>query len=332
MGKGFAQDTVRVFLCGSPPFLLNAHSGVAVELWQQLAIYLPLPYRVVGTGSVPEALQLLKRQQIDLAVGPISITADRERSFDFSHPFMESTLGLATQPPRFSLKHFLASLWQPVLFYAVGGFLAMLTAVGFLFWIVERKKNPDIPPQLLPGLGQGIWLAIATFTTVGYGDIAPRSGIGKVLAATWMIVSLMIASSVVAGLASAMTYVQFQRSPITTVEDLKGRKVGGIAGTSAFAFVQRYGAVPVAADSLETALQWLRTEAVDAVVYDYPQLQYALRQHPDWAITLVKLPVTTEYYACALSQHSPYQEMLNQAVLHALEAGKIAQVLQRWGL
>jgi len=215
---------------------------------------------------------------------------------------------------------------------SAGSFFLMLTAVGLLFWLVERKQNPDIPQRFFPGLGQGIWLAIATFTTVGYGDIAPRSVAGKFLAGTWMIVSLMIASSVVAGLASAMTYIQFQQTPITRPEDLRGRNVGSIQGSSGSEFAQRYGARLVTAPTLEILLTQLARNDIDAVVYDYPVLQYALKQHPQWSLELIKLPVVTERYACALQQQSPYREMINQAILHAMERGTIPAVLEKWGL
>ncbi len=328
----FAADTLRVFLCGSPPFVLDKQRGISYELWKALQPFITTPTITVGSGSVPEALSLLQQQQVDIAVGSISITAEREQHFDFSHAFMESTLAIAVPPSHFSLAEFLRSLLQPVIFYALGSFFLMLTAVGFLFWLVERRQNPDIPERFLPGLGQGIWLAIATFTTVGYGDIAPRSVVGKFLAGTWMIVSLMIASSVVAGLASAMTYVQFQQTPITRAEDLRGRKVGSIKGTSGSDFAQRYNARLVTANSLETLLTQLARGDIDAVVYDYPVLQYALKQRPEWSLELIKLPVITERYACALQQQSPYREMINQAILHAMEQGTIATVLNKWGL
>ncbi len=55
-------------------------------------------------------------------------------------------------------------------------FLALLIA-SFLMYYVEGEVQPDKFPNILAGF----WWAIATLTTVGYGDVYPITGIGKVI-------------------------------------------------------------------------------------------------------------------------------------------------------
>src|SRR5262249_23458438 len=57
----------------------------------------------------------------------------------------------------------------------VGGLLALLAVVGTIFWIIERRSNPDFSGKQIHGWGSGVWLSIVTMTTVGYGDKAPRA-------------------------------------------------------------------------------------------------------------------------------------------------------------
>jgi len=61
-----------------------------------------------------------------------------------------------------------STLWDKVkplfsfkLLIAVGIFLIILTIVGTLLWLAERKKSPDqFPSKPIDGIGTGMWLAI----------------------------------------------------------------------------------------------------------------------------------------------------------------------------
>ncbi len=55
-------------------------------------------------------------------------------------------------------------------------FLALLVS-SFLIYYIERDVQPDKFPNILAGF----WWAIATLTTVGYGDVYPVTAFGKVI-------------------------------------------------------------------------------------------------------------------------------------------------------
>ncbi len=57
------------------------------------------------------------------------------------------------------------------------GFLALLILViaSFLMYYIEGDTQPDEFPNVLAAF----WWAIATLTTVGYGDVVPVTGLGK---------------------------------------------------------------------------------------------------------------------------------------------------------
>lgn len=62
---------------------------------------------------------------------------------------------------------------------AMTGFVALLTLfiASFLMYHVEGEVQPDKFPNIL----SCFWWAIATLTTVGYGDVYPITGLGKFL-------------------------------------------------------------------------------------------------------------------------------------------------------
>lgn len=61
------------------------------------------------------------------------------------------------------------------------GIVTIVTVVGALMYVVEGEENgfTDIPTS--------IYWAIVTLTTVGYGDLSPKTGLGKLLASAVMI-------------------------------------------------------------------------------------------------------------------------------------------------
>jgi voltage-gated potassium channel len=63
------------------------------------------------------------------------------------------------------------------------GFVTITSILmGALMYVVEHNYNPDIR-----NMPEGIYWAIMTLTTVGYGDVVPITIGGKILASTVMI-------------------------------------------------------------------------------------------------------------------------------------------------
>jgi len=60
---------------------------------------------------------------------------------------------------------------------------------GYLFYVSE----PDVR-----SLGDGIWWAVVTITTVGYGDITPLTTLGKVVASSLMLLGLGLIATITA--------------------------------------------------------------------------------------------------------------------------------------
>ncbi len=58
-------------------------------------------------------------------------------------------------------------------------------------------------PHSFPNIGLGLWWAIQTTTTVGYGDVVPASVLGRIIAAFVMIVGLGFITVSTAAITSA---------------------------------------------------------------------------------------------------------------------------------
>ena len=49
---------------------------------------------------------------------------------------------------------------------------------------------------MFTGIQEGVWLALVTTTTVGYGDFSPRSAFGRGVMAVWMFIGFVAMAGV----------------------------------------------------------------------------------------------------------------------------------------
>ena len=64
---------------------------------------------------------------------------------------------------------------------------------GFLFYVSEPKVN---------SYSDGLWWALVTITTVGYGDITPLSNLGRIVASALMIMGIGFLATITAAISS----------------------------------------------------------------------------------------------------------------------------------
>lgn len=280
-------QNLRVGIAGNAPFYFTENNsskpeGISIEIWEQIAEEKDWNYQYESFNSVNEALESLKARKLDVVVGPVSINSQRVEHFRFSQPFYQSSLAIAYQKGSFSIWNLVKMLFSYKLLIAIGIFLIILTIVGTMLWLAERKASPDqFPAEPAKGIGTGMWLAIVTMSTTGYGDKAPITLAGRIIAGTWMIVSIISATSMVAGIASVLTFSNFQGTTINNIEQLNGKKVASVSGSPSIDFLKEYNVNTVKVSNLSAAMKKLNEKKVDAVVYDRPQLMYYLMNHED---------------------------------------------------
>ncbi len=75
------------------------------------------------------------------------------------------------------------------LVYALAIFLLVLFVCSFIFYGAEHTVNPEVASY-----EDSLWFVLQTITTVGYGDIIPVTGIGRVMGVISMLSALALTS------------------------------------------------------------------------------------------------------------------------------------------
>src|SRR4029453_10735001 len=73
-------------------------------------------------------------------------------------------------------------------------------ALAFVGAVVMRIVDPDN----FPSLGLAIWWALQTVTTVGYGDVVPTTGVGRVIGGIEMVIGISFIAFLTAGVTSTV--------------------------------------------------------------------------------------------------------------------------------
>ncbi len=327
-------DTLRIGIAGSEPFIfLNdiEPKGIAIEIWEELAQENNWEYKYKPFSNVEHALKELDNKHIDILVGPISITSDRSTSFSFSQPFYNSSLAILSKVQDKTLWEKIKPLFSLKLLGAVGIFLTILAIVGTLIWLAERRKSPDqFPIEWLGGVGTGMWLAIVTMTTTGYGDKAPITPLGRIITGAWMIISILFATSMIAGIASVLTISTMNNTPYSTIEQLNGHKVATIKDSPSADFLIKNKVSVKAVDNLEKAISELTNSKVDAVVYDRPQLLYHLKNYPNDNLLISKAEYYKQGYGFAFNINDSLTHEVNVALLYYAESQEINRIIHHY--
>lgn len=317
-----------------PPFAMQDEQGewrgITIDLWRRIALDRGYTFRF-EERSIDAMFEGLEDGSLDVAAAALTITADRERRVDFSHPFIQVGLGIAVEDRA-------GSAWFAAVrsifagdFWRVLAVLALILFIfGLLVWIFERRQNHDqFGGRTVEGIGAGFWWSAVTMTTVGYGDKSPVTLGGRLVALVWMFASIIVISSITAAITSALTVASLEHA-VQGPEDLPGVRVGTVSNTTSEQFLEGRFIRARGYGNITAALEALRSGEVEAVVYDAPIMQYTIGR--EFSGTLRVLPREFEYqpYGFALPQEGDLRQPINRTMLDVMESEEWRTIKRRY--
>lgn len=313
-----AAPPLEVAVKSAPPFAVRDSdgrwSGTSIELWREIAAELELDYELRET-SLDDMLSGVADGRYQVAVAALTVTAEREARVDFTHPFYTTGLAIAaTRERRPYWRGVVDTVFSWAFLRLIGALAAIQLSVGAVVWLVERRRNPEQFPAA-PGRGvpSGFWWATVTMTTVGYGDKAPKTALGRAVALAWMLASMIILASVTATIASSLT-VERLDGRIRGPEDLHRFDVGVVASTSAETYMREHSIVSTSYADAPRAMKALREGEIDAFVWDAPLLRALMRRQGDGSVELVPGLFQRQDYAIAVGEGSDLREAINRVL------------------
>ncbi len=333
---GVQLKTLQVAVVEMQPFAMktvDGHwEGISIDLWRELADRMGVDFELREYGSIEALTEAFVKRDVDLT--PMTaMTAEREVLVDFSGAYYLS--GAVIVVPAQKAGHGwyrVASRFFSLDFLQVVGVLMLLWLIaGVAVWLFEGRGNREMfGGGPVKGVAQGIWWAAVTMTTVGYGDISPKTAGGRIVGVVWMFAAIVLISGFTAAISSSLT-VGALSGKVRGIRDLPTARVGTVADSSAEAYLVKRGIkLERSFENPRDGLKSLLDAETDAFVFQGPILKYLAKN--EFMGRLEVLPGTFDhhYMGMAVPSGSQLREPLNRALLEFMETDQWTSILKQY--
>lgn len=331
-----AQNKSNKLIVGTkiaPPFAMKDKNGqwegISIELWHAIAKELNIDYQWKEL-NLHDLLNEVEHSSIDVAIAAITISAERETKFDFSHAYYATGLSIAIpikeNSPWITV---IKGIFSKQMFIILSTLFLILLVMGSITWFFERKKNPKFHSNPIKGIAGGIWWAAVTMTTVGYGDMTPKTFGGRLIALFWMFSSLLIVSAIIAGIASTLTLAKMDPL-VNGPNDLANARVASIENSISDIYLKSRRLEGEYYDDIFQALTAIDEDEVDAMVYDAPILKYTIKERFNGKLDVLESLFEFQNYGIAYPENSALREPVNRAMLKIIHSDQWQKILKKY--
>jgi ABC-type amino acid transport substrate-binding protein len=339
--SAFPQEgstTPRTLIVGvmvAPPLYMktadNRWEGFAVELWQAVAQQIDTPFQFWEFSTLEHLINALEKQEVDVI--PSLPVRDRfESTMDFSQSYLKTGLSIAVPAEGVEYRwiRVFEGIFSKHTLRAIGMLVVLSLIAGIIVWAFERRRNSEMFGEgAAEGIGHGIWWAMVTMTTVGYGDKSPKTLGGRMVALVWMIFSIIFIASFTANITTSLTLSEL-KGKVRGFSDLYHARVGSVPGSEGFDFLTKQGVGAIPFKSIREGLTAVASREIDAFVLNEQILKYQVKSEFPGRVQV--LPETFDEYfvSIALQQNSSLRKPINKALLKFMKTENWTELLNRY--
>ncbi len=328
---------LRVAAIIAPPSVMERNgtlTGFSVDLWNAIAARLKVRTNYQIAPDVSHLEEALRSKNSDLTVG-LFITSARDEVFDFSIPTLQAGLQIMVrdtgQTARTAnpLSDLLRLLFSRTTALWLGVALLIVLIPAHLIWLLDRRQEDGIASNrsYLPGIFEVIYWGLSSLTSQA--QTMPRQWLARTLSVCWMFVGVVFVALYTAQLTATLTVEQI-RGSIEGPDDLPGKQVATVAGTTAVNYLQERKAEVQEFPTTDQMFKALLDKKVDAVVTAAPVLLYYAAHEGKGRVKTVGPEFNTAPVAIMVQLDSPLRRKINIALVALRENGTYQQIYDKW--
>lgn len=332
----YSGETLRVATKPLEPFVFiddQPLRGFSIDYWNEVSERLGTETEWIELDTVGEVIDAVHNNEVDAGIAGISITRERETLVDFSQPYYNSGLQIATQNSSgASTATTLFNLVKSGTFIVpLIVLLVLIFIVSHLVWFFERGYDDDFPEDYRTGIIEALWWSTVSVITGGEAVKDINRPLSRIIAVFWLLLGLFLLAFVTARATSVLTVAELE-SDISGIEDLVGKNVSTVQGTASIDFLEREaGIIAREFESVDTLLDALARGETEAVVFDAPVLAYSLNtDYRNEDLRLIEPSLGRDPYGIAIPQDSALLEAVNRVVIEIGRDGTLDDLLIEW--
>jgi ABC-type amino acid transport substrate-binding protein len=317
-------DTIRIGIIEEAPFVtlgesLEETSGLSIQMWDQINQATLFRTQFILYQNFDELREGFRENEFDMTINPIPISPDWMAFVDYSQPYFVAQTTLMTVDENDWIRVF-KKIFTFEYFSAIGGLSIIMLFMGLFMWLIERRENHGHFHKKVKGVFDGFWWSAVTLTTVGYGDKVPKSTPGRVLGFFWMFISIVMVSSLTAGITAILT-TDGMDTPIRTINDLVGKSVGVLNQSPNEFYLRSAGLQPITYETAQEGLELLEDGKVEYVIGDRLVLNRIKSQYTGFSnLALLERPLKIEYYSFIFHKDSHLKEVIDPQIIRIVRS------------
>lgn len=333
------KGTLTVAIRPAPPFIQNhpirGLEGISIDLWENISRSQNFTYAYVCL-NLKDTLTALNDGAIDVAISPLTISKEREQSFDFTHQYFTSGLVFAGAPETvtFNFKRVFYTLLKAlksnaILFSA----LTFAFATALLAWLSYRNRRVYQSPMMNPDEKRSFSLHLLFMSILNMAGM--RKDIFSFGTAGMQLVFLMVVllgatlSAGLGGMITASFMHSVDQSKTVDTSQLGTYRFSTLKGSTAESYLveHRDHAVASSPGNWLTRESWadvlgdVTANRADLVIGDWVQLAYLANS--DTFRNRIQVHTQTlrfEPYGWGLPKNSPLRDPINQDMIGILRS------------
>ncbi|CAI9300861.1 unnamed protein product [Lactuca saligna] len=284
--------------------------GVGVEIIQ-------LPYK--DGMSYDDVIEKISLKEYDVAVGDITITANRSLYVDFTLPFTDLGIGTLVHNSKKSTWIFLDPLSADLWITSACFFLFL----GFVVWFIEHPTNEEFQGSARQQFGTTLWFSFSTLVYAHREKL--QSNLSRFVVTVWVFVVLVLTSSYTATLSSLLTVQQIGMNQIS-IGFLDVSPLGGLV----FNRLNFGGPKIEKLYSPDGYAKALTSGSVDAIINEILYLKTVIAMYPSSDLSLIATASTTNGFGFVFQKGSPLAGEMSTEIAKMRQDGTLKTLEDKW--
>jgi polar amino acid transport system substrate-binding protein len=320
---------IKIATKSAPPLVIIKDSeltGFSIDLWREVSKRINVEGEFTVKPDVKSILDSVIAGESDIGLAAISQTSDREKIVDFSQSYLNAGLQVVVRTNEASIQEQVITFLQSnaMKFLYFGGVVILVLACLHLVY----KKIRGIPNgrNIIFSIWDSVWWLFNGFFRMEFGE--QRDRFHQIVTAFMIIVSIIFITQFQAMVTADLT-TDILDSKISSLEDIKSRKIGIVKGTTAEKFGKENQLKTQTFATNDELFGGLLKSDVAAIILDAPIAKYYVT-HDGKNKAKESIILNKEHYSIALPIGSSMRKDLNQKILEIEQDGTMSELTKKW--